>query len=747
MTKELDKKQQSEKELRILNIIKTIFFITIVINIFLFASKHETVSNALNYKVLIEDDSGQFVEYDSATFPTNGYLFDSYECENDGVITQNPSTLKLSFTGNPDQCTIKYRINATGSSVETLELLQALNSSITVNSGTPNFSNTATSNEGMYRSVDDYGISYYFRGSSDSNYVRFGKNNSNQDLYWRIVRINGDGSLRLFYAGTSATAKESIGTSQFNSSSNSNAYVGYMYGNSSSSATYEQTHANTNSSAVKTILDNWYVNNIKNKSYEKYVSDTVFCNDRTTTSGTGYGTDASYYSARTRVNDNKAPILTCTQKNDAFTVNDTDVGNGALSYPVGLLSLDEVAMAGLVYGVLYPNSNSYLHKGFNYWLLSPAHYRTGEADNANVNSTGSLGSDDVNQSSMNVVPVINITHDAVREFIGTGTSTDPFRIPSSEDMLAKIQSLNSGITYNTGTPNFAVSATTNEGLYSAPDDYGTSYYFRGNVTNNYVRFNNQYWRIVRINGNGSLKLYYQGTSATAKNGYAQTSAYNNGKRPDTNANINYASAAYAGYMYGPESGAHANTYNSTAKTNLEAWYSNNLASKASYFDDTVAFCNDRSCSSGNCTGTSASTFAAKARLTANPPAPILTCATARDRFTVSSANGNGKLTYPIGLITADEVAMVGHVFGNASYNNTSTYLVKDKDAWNMTAGDVHSSGLNMRVGISNITSTGFLGIAEVGYDGAVIVPVVNIKFNYAYQMTGSGTSSNPFVIN
>ena len=95
-----------------------------------------------------------------------------------------------------------------------------------VNSGTPNFSQVATTNEGVYKTQDDWGDSYYFRGAVDNNWVKFA------GFYWRIIRINGDGSIRLIYNGTStATTGTStqIQTSTFNSSYNDNAHVGYMY--------------------------------------------------------------------------------------------------------------------------------------------------------------------------------------------------------------------------------------------------------------------------------------------------------------------------------------------------------------------------------------------------------------------------------------------------------------------------------------------------------------------------------------
>ena len=87
--------------------------------------------------------------------------------------------------------------------------------------GTPNFANTATTNEGLYKADDDYTAttgmkSYYFRGAVNNNWVKFGKDSTGKDIYWRIIRINGDGSIRMIYSGTtkpeSSTATVMTGT-------------------------------------------------------------------------------------------------------------------------------------------------------------------------------------------------------------------------------------------------------------------------------------------------------------------------------------------------------------------------------------------------------------------------------------------------------------------------------------------------------------------------------------------------------
>lgn len=185
----------------------------------------------------------------------------------------------------------------------TLQRLSSLNNTIKVDtSKTPDFSTVSGNNgvkknfqdnstiasnqgdgtKGIYSAEDDFGTSYYFRGAVENNYVKFA------NYYWRIIRINGDGSIRMIYAGTSAHANGyvdssandmSIGESAFNSSYNDNTYVGYMYG-TKGATTYAGTHSNTNNSTIKEYIDNWYIDNLK--EYSHYLEDTIYCNDRKT---------------------------------------------------------------------------------------------------------------------------------------------------------------------------------------------------------------------------------------------------------------------------------------------------------------------------------------------------------------------------------------------------------------------------------------------------------------------------------
>ena len=123
-----------------------------------------------------------------------------------------------------------------------------------LNTFNPDFSKSACSDceskeAGVFAAEDDYGTSYYYRGSVENNYVSF------VGLTRRIIRINGDGSVRVILNDT-------VGTSLFNAANDDNAYVGYMYGTQGSS-TYEETHKNINDSVLKKNLDLWYENNLK----------------------------------------------------------------------------------------------------------------------------------------------------------------------------------------------------------------------------------------------------------------------------------------------------------------------------------------------------------------------------------------------------------------------------------------------------------------------------------------------------
>ena len=299
---------------------------------------------------------------------------------------------------------------------------------------------SASNGRGLYYTTDtsmteDYNgdgsgdVVYYYRGNVTNNYVRF-------DSYcWRIVRSTEDGNIRLIYGGTpnnqgncpqTGTAA-SIGNSAFNSYNRyDNTYVGYMHGNRGQTS-YANTHLNTTNSTIKTTVDNWYRNNLSDSA--SFIADYPFCNDRSLYSGNGYGTQASEYAPQHRFygnennNSPQTPTLVCAQNNDKFSVN-TSNGNGALTYPIGLLTADEAAMAGLPYATSGNNTDSYLYSNANWWLMSPGDIYNQQVYAYEVANTGLMRLYTVTQS-IGTRPVINLLSDATVSG-GDGTYNNPY---------------------------------------------------------------------------------------------------------------------------------------------------------------------------------------------------------------------------------------------------------------------------------------------------------------------------------
>ncbi len=274
-------------------------------------------------------------------------------------------------------------------------------------------------------------------------------------------------------------------------------------------------------------------------------------------------------------------------------------------------------------------------------------------------------------------------------------------------------------------------------IYQAEDDDGTTYYFAGAPTDNWVRWAGFYWRIIRINGDGTIRLIYNGTSTTTTGTgtQIQTSAFNS----------SYNNNAYVGFKY-TTNNVHGTGTNSTILGVLNTWYQNNLASYADDIDMNAGFCNDRqpstSTSSSNGsggTGTTTTYYAAYIRLITNK-APTFECQNSSDLFTVSSSNkGNKALQYPIGLITADEVAYAGGVNGTS---NSSYYLYTKQNYWTMSP--CYFGSYNSRAHVFHVLSTGLLTLNDVSYTHGVR-PVINLKADTQFS-EGNGTSETPFVV-
>ena len=364
---------------------------------------------------------------------------------------------------------------------------------------------TSDNTKTLYASTENGTTVYYFAGNATDNWVKFGKyetdfivyrgyNNSTSsfidyqtleactsasecnvnctlykyasagdDIYWRIIRTNADGGIRLLYHSTSPTAEDSyIGTSAFNDSANSPKYVGYMYGDTD--ATLAEARTNTNNSTIKTAIDSWYASNLTN--YTKYLSTTaIYCNDRELAEGDTYKVaynnlnnkksllayldkiDENYtlaaaditfssfkYASTNRIETNKTPTYDCTNTNDKFTVS-ASTGNGKLTYPIGLMTADEVSFAGGVYknnalAYYYKNSSVSSSTGLKWWYtMSPFKWEGGVVSMLEVNDSEYAGNFGIALTkNIGVVRPVTSLKSCVKWKSGDGSASNPYEI-------------------------------------------------------------------------------------------------------------------------------------------------------------------------------------------------------------------------------------------------------------------------------------------------------------------------------
>ena len=289
---------------------------------------------------------------------------------------------------------------------------------------TPTFSKVATTNEGMFVANDNQGTSYYFRGAVNNNWIKYGKDSSNKDIYWRIIRINGDNSIRMIYSGTTAptsTTKTtltgngtSIEKSAYNASTTGAEYVGYMY-----QANYQR--SNATNSTIKSNIDSWFAGtSLKNDSN---VVDNIFCNDRNTNATWKSRPNSTMYFNAYYRNDNSSPSLKCENNQDSFTTS-TSIGNGKLTYPVGLITIDEVIFAGGK--SITSNTNYYLYTGISYYTMSPNFVNRGPKPYVFVVNDQGKFSNYLVSTSYYIRPVINLNGNV--KLSGTGTYDNVYEV-------------------------------------------------------------------------------------------------------------------------------------------------------------------------------------------------------------------------------------------------------------------------------------------------------------------------------
>ena len=383
-------------------------------------------------------------------------------------------------------------------------------------------------------------------------------------------------------------------------------------------------------------------------------------------------------------------------------------------------------------------------------------YGTGyEANGTKFNLSGTaVTSDTYANSYSSLVGKYLVDYSAARN--GSSTPGTMRTTTNLDSVYYVVSATSSSYTYKRVTSN---KNTTEALLASTEDDYGTSYYFRGAVKNNYVQFANKCWRIVRVNGDGSIKLVLHNDNTSnvsipcsfAADTTTAAFAHYNGSTYTSAFNSSFNDNAYIGFMYGTAGSSdyastHANTNKSTILKNLETWYTNNLTSYADKLADTI-WCNDKSTRSGDLGyGTNITYYASYNRLNSTKQ-PTLKCPNDNNggnlsKFTVDDkTNGNGNLKYKIGLLTADEIAFSGSAMG---FVNMSTYLQENTGTnwwWSLSPGFlVMQQVTGARIlGTSN-TQNIYLTSSDSGVRPAISL-VSNIEIS-----GGTGTSEDPYIV-
>lgn len=228
--------------------------------------------------------------------------------------------------------------------------------------------------------------------------------------------------------------------------------------------------------------------------------------------------------------------------------------------------------------------------------------------------------------------------------------------------------------------------TSEDGLFESEDDDGATYYFRGEVENNYVQFAGLSWRIVRINGNGTVKLVLDGVDDTVVRYNEEATGYEDFKETDV--------------------------YDA-----LVSYYDNHLNN----YDKYIA--NNRYCSES---GKSDDTYNAYTRIVTNE-IPTFNCLGKR-------------FTSKIGLLTADEVVYAGGVYDE---ENTAYYLYNSeiKSAWWVSSLS-NSDGDDYYPFV--VGSNGDLNDDASGTLYRSLRPVISL--NRTVKVTGTGTSTDPYVV-
>ena len=460
----------------------------------------ENKNNSISIMIK-EDGEEEYKQSISNSIPVGNYVLNEEMtyCKNNGKVSNYDNiegTVSFSFIGT-DECHLYFDVSLPG-------YLRILNDNGGVDEitakRTPDFSTIADTDEGMFAAEDDLGTSYYFRGAVSYNWVKFGKyssdyvvyrgyynststddyydytslnkcnnassynvnctkvvlNNKGNDMYWRIVRINGDNSIRLIYSGTTAPTENEevsktgddtqIGVAPLCDSCDTSETVGFQYINGQQHGYGKCPEGSSTGCAKdnfvynsfpKQLLESWYLQTslYTDNIVSNFVGDQIYCNDRSPASSqkSSWSSTGKVYSYngydknQTYSNVN----LICPSNDDMFTKDKINgKGNSALTYSVGLITLDEIVMAGNV-DADARNTNNFFYTNKAFLIGTPYYYaydadsNTGNSMLLMYNGIGYIAGDR-GFISFGIRPVISLSKDA--KLTGYGAWDEPYEV-------------------------------------------------------------------------------------------------------------------------------------------------------------------------------------------------------------------------------------------------------------------------------------------------------------------------------
>ena len=566
------------------------------------------------------------------------------------------------------------------------KLGEAIKEDNTLITTTPDLTKTVTEageTSGLYSSTDTNSgdATYYFRGDVTNNNVKFA------GLDWKVVRVNEDGTVKLVLKDSAATAK----------------YNEFYY--QIKDGMYYST------SDAKMIMDNWYKTNIS--EYGKYVAYENYCEQARTVHYSSQiknsGTDVKTY-------DTYTPTFKC----------ETDAnGYGNVYTKIALLTYDEVVYAGNTRNNFGNQSANYLYNEKNSWLMTPSGYDDSYFADVWMNYGNSFSYNN-GGIAYDLRPVISLTSET--KATGTGTEQDPYIvvIDSGDQSDNGALYVNSGSSLNTEimknkiittapTLTKTTYQTTEQGLYKSIDTNSgePTYYFRGGVLNNYIKFADRLWRIIRINEDGTVRILMDDVTADG------TVEFKTWASDLTQKDMYYS--------------------NSKLKTTVDNWYATNLQA----YDSKIA--TSTFCEQARASDSSSHITGSNVNMTLyNSYTPSFKCET--------DANGYGIINSKIGLITYDEAVF------NGGYNSSVNYFItiayrdasgadNNKQYWTMSPAGTYkgttSKGDYYSPYVWRIEAIGRLGAVEAT-SKQFIRPVINL--NKDTVVTGTGTYSDPYIV-